>query len=300
MNARIVLGVLLLIHGVGGCAPNRPEPAAARVPIIRERDGAPPELVAQARKLRDAGRLLAIDDVRKQLGRTSCRLSLPVPNSRPLTGSQIWARARRAHLRVGYFFLCNKCSNWHLNLAGGYAITADGAVATCFHVVEPRDMKEGYLLAATDDGKVLPVTAVLAGHRTNDACILRVASETPLEPLPLNPHVTPGDDVWCYSDPVNRTGFFSRGIVNRFYQHWHAGRARTRPPVRMNVSTDWAPGSSGAAVLDQYGNAVGHVVAVSARGEHPASGPSTRPAGETVIVFHDAVRAADVLALVKR
>ncbi len=33
--------------------------------------------------------------------------------------------------------------------------------------------------------------------------------------------------------------------------------------LRLNVSTDWAPGSSGAAVLDQCGNAIGHVSTIA-------------------------------------
>ena len=33
--------------------------------------------------------------------------------------------------------------------------------------------------------------------------------------------------------------------------------------LRVNVSTDWAPGSSGSAVLDQCGNVIGHVSTIS-------------------------------------
>jgi len=260
-------------------------------------------LTYQARRLRDAGKLLAMDDAPKQLDRKSCLLALPRPGQRPLTGNQLWDRARKAHVRIGYFYLCDKCAHWHLKLSGGYAITADGAVATCYHVVEPRDMKEGYLVATTGEGKVLPVTRILAGDKTTDACIVRVDSDAGLVPLPLSTNIAPGDRVWCYSDPADRSAFFSDGIVNRFYQHWHEGSSKEKYPVRMNVSTDWAPGSSGAAVLDQFGNAVGHVSTVSPHGEIPRTGSTTtRPGagGETVIVFHDAVRAADVLALVKR
>ena len=126
-------------------------------------------------------------------------------------------------------------------------------------------------------------------------------SRESLEPLPLNVNSTPGDEVWCYSDPGNHPGFFSQGIVNRFYQHWHGATATEKFPRRMNVSTDWAPGSSGAAVLDRFGNAVGHVSTVSTQGEHP---PSGTPAGadhasETVMVLHAAVCAADVKALIR-
>jgi S1-C subfamily serine protease len=149
---------------------------------------------------------------------------------------------------------------------------------------------------------VLPVTAILASDKFTDVCILRVQSPAPFEPLPLNTNVTPGDEVWCYSDPTNHTGFFSAGIVNRFYQHTHGPSSKEKWPLRMNVSTEWAPGSSGAAVLDRFGNAVAHVSAITPQSDHPQTG--TVPAAghtseKTVLVFHDAVCAADVLALIK-
>ena len=42
-----------------------------------------------------------------------------------------------------------------------------------------------------------------------------------------------------------------------------AGSLEQLESLRVNVSTDWAPGSSGAAVLDEYGNAIGHVSRIS-------------------------------------
>jgi hypothetical protein len=271
---------------------------APDVPIVEERHGSDPRLIKTANALRDDGRLLALDQVKKQLQRGSCTLKLPEVRTQRMEGRQLWERARQAHVRVGYFYQCRKCTRWHLNLAGGYAISADGAVATCHHVLEPKeDMKEGYLVAATADGVLLPVLEVLAASEFTDAAIVRVEAETPLAPLPLNPNVYPGDDAWCYSDPAGREGYFTHGVVNRFFRHKHRNRDA---PLRMNVSTDWAPGSSGAAVMDACGNAMGHVSEIASDGvDSPAGADEAEPSsGETLIVFHSAVRAADVLALV--
>jgi len=274
------------------------------VPVVRQGHGSVPEpdLVAQAEKLRDAGQLLNLEDVKHQFGKSSCRLDLPPPGKQPLSGSEIWSRAREAHLRVGYLYYCTVCKKMHVQLAGGYALTADGAVATCLHVLQGKDLKEGRLVAVNAAGVVLPVTEVLACDKLTDACIVRVRSGAPLRPLALDADITPGDDVWCYSDPVGQPGYFSHGIVNRFYQEWDAREAGPKHPSRMNVSSDWGPGSSGAAVLDHFGNAVGQVRAISAHGSNlpseTASG-ANHTVVETVIVIHDAIRAADVLALVK-
>ena len=273
---------------------------APGVPIIREGHGDAPELLQPVKALRDSGALLSLDKVREQLSRKTCELTLPKPGQKKLTGREIWERARKAHLLVGWYFLCNNCNNWHLNLAGGYALTGDGAVATCYHVVEPKDMREGFLIAVSEAGKPLAVSEILAASKFGDSCIVRVKSDAPLSPLALNPGGHPGDEAWCYSDPLGRPGYFSKGIVNRFYQHWHNEAEAGKFPVWMNVSTDWAQGSSGAAVLDEFGNAIGHVSEISAHGEAPNAGAKdSKRSGEIVIVFHNAVRAAAVLDLVK-
>jgi hypothetical protein len=271
------------------------------IPVVKEGHGPPAETLEAAKKLRDDGKLLAMGLVTEQLKRTNCDLILPKPGSRKLAGPEIWERARKAHWRVGFYYLCPRCDNWHLNLAGGYAISASGAIATCYHVAEPKDMREGYLIAATDSGTVMPVLEVLAADKFTDTAIVRIAPGEQFAPLPLNTNVRPGEEVYCYSDPAGHPAYFSRGIVNRFYQHWHGENAKEKFPQRLNVSTDWAPGSSGSAVLDEFGNAIGHVSEISAHGNTPPAGAkdSKTGASNTYIVFHNAVRAADVLALVR-
>ena len=291
---------LALLVGVAAASAQSPG-----VPVVKEGHGPPPETLEAAKKLREAGKLLRMEVVREQLSRTNCDLILPKPGTRRLAAPEIWDRARKAHWRVGYYYLCNNCSNWHLNLAGAYAISASGAIATCHHVVLPKDMKEGYLIAATDGGTVMPVLEVLAADKFTDTAILRIAPGEQFAPLPLNTNVRPGEEAFCYSDPAGHPAYFSRGMVNRFYQHWHGENAKEAKdlfPQRMNVSTDWAPGSSGSAVLDEFGNAIGHVSEISAHGNTP---PATAKDGKTgasntYIVFHNAVRAADVLALVRQ
>jgi hypothetical protein len=72
-------------------------------------------------------------------------------------------------------------------------------------------------------------------------------------------------------------------------------RAPREEATRLDVTTDWAPGSSGAAVLDEWGNAIGHVTAIAALGD------STRKqAGPTLITLHEAVSAHDVLSLIRK
>jgi hypothetical protein len=77
-------------------------------------------------------------------------------------------------------------------------------------------------------------------------------------------------------------------------------------PVWLETTTDWAPGSSGSALIDQFGNGVGHVSEIQSVVEQAL--PARRKNGaETVapqlgtqIIFHQAIGAVEVRALVRK
>jgi len=284
----LVATVLFPAHAMG---------QAPGVPIVRDRGEQFESLVQKANELRKLGKLMTVEKVEVQLRRTKCELALSKPLDQKLSDREIWECARAAHVRVGWHYLCTRCDDWHQNLAGGYFITTNGAVATCHHVIDPgEDYKEGYLVAAREDGTLLPVLEVLAADELADTAIIHVKVDEPAKALPLNSAVYPGDPAWCYSDPLGRSSYFSKGMVNRFFEL----RRRGKRTPRMDVSTDWAPGSSGAAVIDECGNAIGHVSEISTpRGRRSSNTNRTATASSPMITFHYAARAADVQALVK-
>jgi S1-C subfamily serine protease len=270
---------------------------APGVKVVLDRGEPFEALITKANEYRIAGQLLSNETITGQLARATCSLKLPKPAHRKLSSRQIWERCQQAHVRVGWHYLCTKCDKWHQNLAGGFFITADGAIATCYHVVKPRpDIREGYLVAANENGQLFPVIEVLAGNELADTAIIRAKVESRAKPLALNTNVYPGDGAWCYSDPLGRSSYFSQGIVNRFFLQQRRGEESNR----IEVSTDWAPGSSGAAVVDDRGNAIGLVSEISSAGSpRGRSTNQTASASSPLIVFHSASRAADVLSLVK-
>lgn len=305
----------LMAYAVSSCALAQ----APGVPVYAEGRGARPNasLLEQAKKLQAEGALLSLAKVEEQSSRVQCVLALPPPAALPLNPRERWQQARSSHIRVGAFYLCSKCSRWHLNLAGGFALTSDGAVATCGHVIAPpEDMKEGWLVAATEEDELLIVSEVLACNVATDCAIIRVKSPHPLTPLPLTLDVSPGDAVWCFSDPNGKRGYFSEGIVSRFVKRpflskkdlgqTSLGQDIPRP-VWVETTTDWSPGSSGSAVVDQFGNCVGHVSEIQSVLEDPvpAKKKQTRYSSEpqaqaTLLVFHQAIGAVELKALVKK
>ena len=339
MFARSLLVAFLLPVALRAQAPG--------VPVYAEDPGAKPlaSIRAQTKQLRAAHALLSQADFAEQTTRKSCSLALPAPQTTPLDSRQLWQCARKAHIRVGWTYLCKECNKWHIELSGGYAITKD-VVATCAHVTgdgHDDTMREGYLIAVDEDDKVIPVLELLAINRATDTAILRLKTDQ-LQPLPLSSDVVPGDPAVCFSDPLDRRGVYSTGIVERFMKRRFLQKneltkaERKNPesiesPIWVQVSTDWAQGSSGSAVLDRFGNAIGHVSEIQTMlddseplpqeedeepSDHPPvkaeekpkadAKPETKPdakpeeiseAPGTVIVFHDAIAASTVKAMIK-
>ncbi|HEV7406153.1 MAG TPA: redoxin domain-containing protein [Chthoniobacteraceae bacterium] len=275
-------------------APSQPAPAPSPLDPV----------IAKAAELRDSGKFLAADAfAAQQQNPQPAPVTLVAAGTAPLPGREIARRAAAGYVRAGWFFQCTKCGRWHVNLAGGYAVATD-TVVTAHHVMQhPENMKPdvGHPIIVRGENEVLPVTAVLADDSAMDAIVLRAAVKD-LSPLPLGSDVQTGDSVWCLSDPRGERGYFSAGIVNRFVERT-VGDPRGR---RINVSTDWAPGSSGAAVFDVAGNVIGHVATIRAlfgKPTHPADakpgGPATGAPAQAMNL-HEAIPAKSVLTIIPK
>jgi hypothetical protein len=97
-------------------------------------------------------------------------------------------------------------------------------------------------------------------------------------------------------------GYFSSGIINRFYVR-PGGSAANPADKRLNVSTDWAPGSSGAAILDECANVIGHVARIKPLlGDKPGDEPDDHGDGATptLMTLHEAVPSGTVLKLIEK
>jgi hypothetical protein len=195
------------------------------------------------------------------------KFDLTPPSTQKLTGRQVYAKAKAALLKVGWQYLCKNCNDWHFSLAGAYAISSDGLVATCHHCVEPpAEMKSGHVVVVHADGTLAPLKKFVYLNKTLDLAVFQVESNK-LSPLGLAIDCLPGDAAYIYSNPLDVNGYFSVGIVNRYF--WNddiVGDLKSADGVatlRVNLSTDWAPGSSGAPILNDFGNVIGHVTTIS-------------------------------------
>lgn len=229
------------------------------------------QIVKEVLRLRDDGKIISKDEIMRQLEDPKPEpVRLLEPRTEDLTTAEIVSRARAANLRVGYVYLCPRCDDWHVNLAGGYAISED-VIVTCGHVVNTRTkMREGYLVALDEQGRVAGAEAILAWNADMDVAIVKV-SGAKFTPVALNRNVTQGDPAYCFSHPLNQRGYFSTGNISRFYwNNSYAGEDKESMDallhLRADFSNQWAPGSSGSPLLDRAGNVIAHVSTISGLG----------------------------------
>lgn len=204
-------------------------------------------------------------------GRTHrhCKLLLPPARTAAKAAPELYELARPSCLIVGHYYECPDCDDWHFTGASGFALTADGAVATCAHLLDDDpEMPVAFLVVADYSGRVWPVRQVLACDHDTDVCILEIDGQE-LTPLPLRGDVRTGETVWLLSNPDHQFASFAQGMVARWYR-WreppdaaapaHKGRptaAKTPAPLWLHVTTAFGKGSSGGALLDTCGNVVG-------------------------------------------
>ena len=210
----------------------------------------------------------------EQLARKSADVALPAAEDSPARGGaaaaaadpeEVCDRASRATLVIAGLYKCDKCSHTHAGCATGFVLTAGGVAVTNFHVMNAA--KNMTVVAMTHDGRLLPVKEVLAADQAHDVALIRLDlgggdggdAKAALEPLPLGRQARPGADVYVVSHPDNRFFSFTRGTVSRYY---HAGPQRGDATM-MQITADFARGSSGGPVLDSRGRAVGMVASTS-------------------------------------
>lgn len=286
-GATLACAALLLACGAAADTPET-APRTAAAPAVAAVDAPPPpgvrpvdDRALMARIVAEGDRLIAAQGTApmaalvEQLARKSASVALPAEPTQPAADPEgVYERAQRATLVIGGLYKCDKCAHTHARPASGFVLTASGVAVTNYHVMDAKDNLT--VVAMTHDGRVLPVKEVLAADRGHDVAVIQLdvagaakeggdagkggdVDAGALEPLPLGAQARPGADVFVMSHPDNRFFSFTRGTVSRYY---HAGPQRGNATM-MQITADFARGSSGGPVLDARGQAVGMVASTS-------------------------------------
>jgi hypothetical protein len=317
---RVILPVILIFgraaFPAAGDAPVSPPQQAAEAAAQRAADEPIADAELLARAVAEGDRLIAAGQttptatLAEQLSRKQAAVRLPAADAgaAPAGAEDVYERAKRATLVIGGLYKCPRCAHTHCNPASGFVITADGVAVTNYHVVAAKqDAQKGggqdlTLVAMTADGRMYVVKEVLAADQKQDVALVQLAApggagEVKFEPLPVAPDAAaarPGADVYVLSHPNNRLFSFTRGTVSRYFRGGGPAPARDGP-VLMQITADYAKGSSGGPVLNVRGEVVGMVAATTSVYYNEENGNQKN----LQMVFKDCVPAAAIRALVR-
>ncbi len=254
-NARGVTRVLLLLAASVALASANTSVTNAenfRLGRVIHDEAIEQELIRAGTEFLRAGRGAAASNIAAHVERGGAALTLPPPGQEKLNVEEVAARARAGTLVVAYLHLCKNCPNYHIVAGAGLALTADGVIATCHHLVDDKDARQFVVMAG--DGRCFPVREVLASSATNDVVLLRLEmGGSRLTPLPLEDAAPVGSRVFVLGHPESHYYTFTEGIVARHF----TGQAETGAAEMMSITAEFAPGSSGCPILNERGNVVG-------------------------------------------
>jgi len=270
--------------------PPLPPAAVASAPAIINDHALIEALERSAPKLVSEGKVVPLAELRPQLGRKQCSLRLLQPSAQRLTPAQVYEQCRSSVLVIGGLHKCDKCPRWHAGTSCAFPLTASGAIVTNYHVVAN---KEHYALVAMScEGALFPVREVLAASQDDDVAILQLdAPGAVFRPLALSPRAPVGAPVCVISHPDRHFYALTCGIVSRYVRRAKAGR----PATWMEITADYARGSSGGPVLDERGAVAGLVASTESVYYKIVDGRKE----DLQMVFKDCVPAESVLKLIR-
>ncbi|HZR16979.1 MAG TPA: serine protease [Verrucomicrobiae bacterium] len=223
-------------------------------------------------------KVLSLEILRQQVTTRAAPVELLPASHEKLEPTELYDRLLQSTLAVGTVYKCPDCGGWHFSGSSGFVLNERGIVCTCCHVLLEEDDKisESYLVASDSAGHVFPVKSVLSADTEADTCLLQIEASG-LKALPLRSGSRPGEGVYCLSNPGGYFFMFSEGMIARLNErsssepdeHGRVTGAPGRPVLLLNITAEFAPGSSGAAVVDTYGNVVGQVASIADAGESP-------------------------------
>lgn len=132
-----------------------------------------------------------------------------------------------------------------------WCLSADGIFITNRHMFS--DAKSEWFGIATHKGEVHPVVEILAVNVTADVAVFRVEGKG-FTPLPLaESSARVGAWVATLGHPGNQLYTFTQGHVTRYSKE----KAKTGVERWMNITAEYAQGSSGGPIVDRFANVVG-------------------------------------------
>ena len=193
----------------------------------------------------------------------------PALRKKALSAVDIKKLCKPSSLQVcGFKSTAANKNGWEIwPVATATVLSADGVCVTNYHVLfdfvlsglvgdELPDNNQRFLTDA--EGRVYPITEVMAADPVNDFAIFRVDTQgDKLTPVPMRVGVEEGETVYCLGHPRDLPYFFSQGIVSRNISFVNQNNGHRK--YETQITADFGVGASGGPVLDNRGNLIGIV-----------------------------------------
>ncbi|WP_372364623.1 serine protease [Candidatus Uabimicrobium sp. HlEnr_7] len=187
-----------------------------------------------------------------QLHHTTCKLTLPPTRSKKMKASEVYKNYKESVVIICGRYLCDNCDRWHISTSSGFILSKSGACVTSYHVI--ADLGIESFIVMTANKKCYDISRVLAADKDNDFAIVQLKGKNFPTPIPLGKPVI-GNNIYVISHPQSRYYSMTSGIVSRFFT---PEKRKTQTPY-VTITADYATGSSGGPVFDEYGNVIGIV-----------------------------------------
>lgn len=203
---------------------------------------------------------------------SSVKPATAAPATSVMTPQQLYKERHESALIFGKAGLCPDCPELHtVFIATAIPVTKDGICLVNYHMVQSiiasahsaksEVMADSIFFVADRDGQCYPLTHILAYSRDDDAAVIKVDTRgNSLDIIPLGQSAETGQHISIVSHPKQMFYTFSEGYVTR-----NAVYNFPDNPIidMMEISADFAEGSSGGPVMDDCGNLVGMVRATT-------------------------------------
>lgn len=190
--------------------------------------------------------------------------NLPKVGKKQLSGAEIYKARKNGVLMICKLIKSTKDSKERVDvIASGTALTEDGYCVSNWHVflsqIQPDlnvDPTDSITFVVTSKGDVYPIEKISAFNIQADAAIFKVnTGKNKLDVIPMGTDLDVGETVYTISHPDGYFYYYTSGIVARNRANHDIGPMANR----MEITADYAKGSSGGPIIDDRGNMAGMV-----------------------------------------
>ena len=213
-------------------------------------------------QLAKEGKLVSYTELAKSAPKHHEATLITSTSDHVLAPTELAETLRHSTVAMGLRYQEPHSKKWRFMIGATAFAVAPETLSTSLHVmtIDPSMMREAQAVAVTEDGKVLPVTEIVASSDRADTCLIKVPGLT-LPALPLRGGVRPGEPIWCMSHPDGFAYMFTGGQVARISRDRYD--EKHQPALHVEVTAEYCPGSSGGAVTDAAGNVVAQVSSIN-------------------------------------